>query len=145
MELLWVGCAHITGINRRTFGSMYLGLHAVMPLYAPLLGLLARALAHSDRSHVGRTLVPSPAASGRETGPVAGWRKCTVCPPPGERTLTGAWSVRMPPPFGAATGLRGVPGPPDDGVSTAWTGAARARTWSLAKRSKRSHPGEAGV
>jgi hypothetical protein len=35
----------------------------------------------------------------------------------------------MPPPFGAATGLRGVPGPPDDGVSTAWTGAARARTW----------------
>ena len=48
-------------------------------------------------------------------------------------------------PFGAATGLRGVPGPPDDGVSTAWTGAARARTWSLAERSKRSPSGEAGV
>jgi hypothetical protein len=29
----------------------------------------------------------------------------------------------MPPPFGAAVGLRGVPGPTDDGVSTAWTGA----------------------
>jgi hypothetical protein len=63
----------------------------------------------------------------------------------GEGADGGLERVRMPPPFGATTGLRGVPGPPDDGVSTAWTGAARARTWSLAERSKRSPSGEAGV
>jgi hypothetical protein len=29
---------------------------------------------------VGRTLVPPSPASGRETGLVAGWRQCTICP-----------------------------------------------------------------
>jgi hypothetical protein len=72
---LWVGSAPSPGlITGRTLARCN-AVYRVASLYVPLLGLLARALAHSDRSHVGRTLVPPPAASGHETGLVAGWRQ----------------------------------------------------------------------
>jgi hypothetical protein len=62
--------------------SLFLGF-AVTSLYVPLLGPLARAHACAQlRSHAGRALVPPSAAcvAGCETGLVAGWRQCTVCP-----------------------------------------------------------------
>jgi hypothetical protein len=57
-------------------------------------------------SHVGRTLVPPSAASGRETGIVARWRQCTVCP-------VLAVTARPLPPYGVLHRVGAVAQLPD--------------------------------